>query len=113
MYYHSERQVPHGFWLKLEKQSQNYVFRSAFLTLTIAGAFFYVFQINNVTASGYTVGQLQKQISNLETENRQMAVRVAEIQSIARLSTELQNRGYVPIDKVEYASIGASVVAKR
>ncbi len=113
MYYHSERQVSHTFWLQLEKRTQNYVFRAAFLTLTIAGAFFYVFQINSVTTSGYTIGQLQKQINALETENRQIAVRVAEIQSIAKLSSELQNRGYVPIDRVEYASIGASMVAKR
>ncbi len=113
MYYHSERQIVHSFWLKLEQRTQNYLFRSAFLALTIAGTFLYVFQINNVTASGYTIGQLQKQISTLETENRQIAVKVAESQSIARLSTELQTRGYVPIDHVEYASIGTSVVAKR
>lgn len=113
MYYHSERQITHSFWLKLEQRTQNYLFRSLFLGITIVSTFLYVFQINTVTTSGYRTGQLQKQIATLETENRQIAVQLAEKQSIARLSTELQSLGYVPIDRVEYASIGTSVVAKR
>lgn len=113
MYYHSERQPAHSFLLRVEQKTQNLFFRAGFLTLTVTGAFLYVFQINNVTASGYTIGQLEKQISKLESVNRQVDVEVAEVQSIARLTTELAYRGYVPIDKIEYASIGASVVAKR
>ena len=113
MYYHSERQPAHSFWLRVEQKTQALFFRLGLLSVTVAGAFLYVFQINTVTASGYTIAQLQKQISGLETTNRQMDVQVAEVQSIARLTTELASRGYVPIDKIEYASIGASVVAKR
>ncbi len=113
MYYHSERQLAHSFWLKAEQKTQSIYFRAGFLTLTIVGVFLYVFQINTVTASGYTIGQLEKQISKLESVNRQIDVQVAEAQSIARLTTELANRGYVPIDSIEYASIGTAVVAKR
>lgn len=113
MYYQSRRHTPDSWWLKMEMLSQKLPVRIALAGGMIAAAFLYVFQTNNVTASSYTVGQLNRDIKNLETENRQLEVKLAEIQSIARLSSELQGLGYVPVDTVEYAAVNTAVVAKR
>jgi ATP/ADP translocase len=79
----------------------------------VAAIFFYVIQTNTVTTSGFTVSQLTTQITALQADNRQLDVAVAEAQSIARLTTTVANQGYVPVDHIEYATIGSAVVAKR
>lgn len=113
MYYHSERQLSTSFLSRLEQKTQSVSVRLSFLSLAVMSVFFYVFQVNQVAASSFTIGQLEKQISKLQTDNRQIDVQVAEVQSIARLTTQLQTLGYVPIDHLEYASLGGAVVAKR
>ena len=113
MYYHSRRHTPDSWWLKIESITQKLPVRVAFISVVVAAAFFYVFQTNQVTASGYAVSQLNKQIKTLQVDNRQLDVFLAEEQSITRLNDELADKGYVPVDQVEYASVESAIVAKR
>ncbi len=75
--------------------------------------FLYVFQVNTVTAQGYEISELNKKIKTLQETNRQIDVRIAQEQSLGRLSERLKVFNFVPADTITYIASGASVVAKR
>lgn len=113
MYYHSRRHTQDSWLLKIETMTLSSSIRLAIGGIVVAAVFLYVFQTNNVTASGYTVSQLNNQIKVLQADNRQLDVSLAQAQSIEHLTDELSNKGYVPVDKVEYATVASAIVAKR
>lgn len=113
MYYHSRRHTTDSWWLKIENCTKKLPVRIALVSTVVVATFLYVFQTNHVTASGYTVSQLSNQIKTLEADNRQLDVSLAQAQSIARLTNELAEKGYIPVEHVEYATLASAVVAKR
>lgn len=111
--YSTEHRYTHSRLLRIEKMTQKVSVRLGLLALVIVGTFGYVFQINVVTGSGYRVGQIQRQIAELQVENRQLDVQLAEASSIERLNTLLAERGYVTMGQAEYAHVPVAQVAAR
>lgn len=111
--YSTEHRYTHSRLLRLEKMTQNIGFRLGLLGVVIAGTFVYVFQINMVTGSGYRVAQMKRHIAELQVENRQLDVQIAEASSIDHLNTMLAERGYVTVGHAEYASVAVAHVAVR
>lgn len=111
--YSTEHRYTHSRLLRFEKMTQNIGFRLGLLGVVVAGTFAYVFQINMVTGSGYQVGQMQRQIAELQVANRHLDVEIAEASSIDRLNTMLAERGYVTVGHAEYASLAVAQVAVR
>lgn len=111
--YSTEHRYTHSRLLRVEKLTQSLGVRLSLLAMVIVGTFGYVFQINVVTGSGYQVGQLQRQIAELQVVNRQLDVQLAEASSIDRLNTLLAERGYVTMGQVEYARLNVAQVAAR
>lgn len=111
--YSTEHHYEHSRLLRWEKMTQKISLRLGLLGVVVAGTFVYVFQVNMVTGSGYQVGQMQRQIAELQVENRQLDVQIAEASSIDRLNTMLAERGYVTMGNAEYASLATAQVAAR
>lgn len=111
--YSTEHRYTHSRLLRWEKITQKISLRLGLLGLVVAGTFVYVFQINMVTGSGYSVGQKQRQIAELQVANRQLDVLIAEASSIERLNTMLAERGYVTMGHAEYANLATAQLAAR
>lgn len=109
----NSHQPVYGWLGRVERLTGTLSFRTGMAVFTVAAVFMYVFQVNTVTAKGYAVSEFNKKIKVLEEDNRKLGVSLAQEQSLERLSERVKTLNFVPADHIEYASTGASVLAKR
>ncbi len=73
----------------------------------------YVWQINNTATLGYQMKDLEYKASELATSTHGLRVKIAEVQSTARVLERLEGTGMVPVGNVAYLSALSSEVALR
>jgi len=87
--------------------------RTAMLVGVIVLSFFYLFQINTVSSKGYEVSELERQITDLERETKQLEVDIATHSSMQSIQERLGTLDMVAVDSVEYVTPVGSSVARR
>lgn len=87
-------------------------FRVVLGVFVLSLGFWYVGQTNALSAKGFALRDLEKQLSDLQNENRRLDVELAEQQSLRNLETRLQEVHLVPVGEVEYAA-GNTLAANR
>lgn len=87
-------------------------FRVALGALVLTFGFWYVAQTNALSAKGFALRDLEKQLAELQIENRRLGVELAELQSLRSLETRLTDINLVPVGQVEYVA-ATTLVANR
>lgn len=64
--------------------------------------FLYIFQVNGIAASGYKIGELKKQIYQLEDTNKALQVNISNLKSIDSLQLKTKNFDMVRAQSIEY-----------
>lgn len=75
--------------------------------------FMYVLQTNTVSAKGYQMTDLERQIRILEKETRRLDVEIAQHTSISNLESRLAQTNLVVATDVKYMTLAGTAVAKR
>lgn len=65
----------------------------------------YLFGVNSYASDGYEINQLQNQIANLTTQNRQLTVQTSENSSIISIQNSFQNSNFVPVGQVKFLQV--------
>lgn len=87
-------------------------FRATLGAIVLLFGFWYVAQTNALSAKGFALRDLEKQLTELQIENRRLGVELAELQSLRSLETRLATINLVPVGQVEYVA-GATLVVNR
>ncbi|HLC95387.1 MAG TPA: hypothetical protein VJH89_02765, partial [Patescibacteria group bacterium] len=78
-----------------------------------AFGFLYVIQTNASSAKGYALSDLETQIRDLKRAADTLEVEIATHQSMQKIQERLTDTDFVAVDKVEYLTAVAQVVAQR
>lgn len=73
----------------------------------------YLVSIVSVSTRGYKLHDLETRIEELKLENKKLNLRVAEMQSPARIEAWVRSSGMVAAANVQYVSSTTGVVASR
>lgn len=98
---------------KMRKVFFSTSFRLSLVVFTLIFGLLYLYQTNSVSTKGYKIYEVEKQIKELENENRRLNVEIAKIQSIQNLQERAKQSGLVAVDKIDYLTNVGSAVAMR
>jgi len=87
--------------------------RAFVLVGVVVLSFIYLFQINTVSSKGFEVSELERQITDLERETKQLEVDIATHSSMQSIQERLGSLDMVAVDSVEYVTPVGSSVARR
>ena len=62
----------------------------------------YLFQVNSFSTKGYEVRSLQKKVAQLGEQQKQLATKAAELQSLQRLGSDSALGRMVPVTTISY-----------
>lgn len=96
-------------WQRIADHTAFRVMLGAFVLLL---GFWYVGQTNTLSAKGFALRDLEKQLNDLQSENRRLDVELAEKQSLRSLELRLHEVNLVPVGQVEYAA-GTTLAVNR
>lgn len=82
------------------------------LSIAIVGVL-YIVQTSSVSTKGFEISGLQKQIRELERENRSLDVAIAEQRSMSNVQQRIAAKGYVSAGQLEYITPVGTAVARR
>lgn len=81
------------------------------VVVAVAFGMGYVIVVNQTSAQGFELRDLENRIEQTQTENRKLEVRIAELQSLDSIQSRLEGQGFVPVARIDYLTPGAPVVA--
>lgn len=87
--------------------------RPAALAVITALAISYVVELNLVSRRGFQARALEQRLVELREENQKFTLKLAELQSLTGLDERVAALGLVPIDQVDYVSVGSAPVARK
>lgn len=96
-----------SFW----KKFQGFNFNVIILGLIILVSFLYLVQVNSVAAKGFKIKDLEKRIEELKDGNKNLELKVAELQSRGYIKKEIQKLNMVAVSNVDYITAVSTVVA--
>lgn len=73
----------------------------------------YVVQISKLTAGGFKIADLEKQVNSLADETQKMNAEVASYQSIHSVEKRLDGISMVPVGQIHYVNVAEAAMAKR
>lgn len=73
----------------------------------------YVMQSNATAAKGYTLSDLETQISGLQRDTQRLEVAIATHQSLTSIHKRMTETSLVPIEHIEYITLSGDSVAQR
>ncbi|MFA7244982.1 MAG: hypothetical protein WC070_02230 [Candidatus Magasanikbacteria bacterium] len=88
-------------------------FRISLFAFILVFGVLYILKTTSVSTKGYVISDLEKQVANLEYENRKMDVQVAKYKSMQNLQARISETDLVIVSNVAYLDIFDSSVAKR
>ena len=74
---------------------------------------FYVWQTNNIMASGYHVRDLEKKIAILNETNKALDYQVAQLRSLENVQNRISQMDLVKIDNIEYFKTTSAIIAQK
>jgi len=74
------------------------------LSIIIAAGFLYIFQVTSSAVGGYDTTSLEKQVTKLHDERRNLEMQVADLQSLQAIEQGAKKLQLIASDKVLYTS---------
>lgn len=88
---------------------------TSFRALLIAGivgfGILYVLQMTTLSTKGFAITDLQRKLTTLKHQDRELTVKIAEFRSMHSVQKRLLELDMVPIDKITYIDVGGRAVA--
>lgn len=103
-----------GLALPLGKRLAHVAQRSWVYVLLIAsvvGMVLYVFQMNYTATKGFALREKEVQLDKLKMNVAQLEDQVAQKRALSTIEGQLQGKGYVVADRLEFADVPRSGVA--
>ncbi len=97
----------------LQKLIVSSSFRVGLIVMMILFGVLYVFQTNSVSTKGFEISDLERQIVELERENRKINVEIAEYRSMESIQNRITELNLVTVDSPEYLTPVGTAVALR
>ena len=88
-------------------------FRCVLLTSVAVFGIMYVVQTSSISTKGYEINDLEGQIQVLEQENQKLEFEIATHRSMKSIQERLDGLGLVMADRVDYATLVGTAVARR
>ena len=86
----------------------------AFLVVAIAAVgFSYLITVVSLSTHGFKIKDLERRLDTLKLENKKLNLKVAEMQSPARIEEWVKTSGMVAAVSVQYVNANTGVVAAR
>ena len=82
------------------------------LILIITLLVFYIFQFNALTSETYKIQDSQKKINELFSENENLEIKLAKLNSLASIETLIKEFDFEKVDKIHYIQILESQIVK-
>ena len=104
--------------MRQKKQAWQMLWLSAsfrFVLVFFVGFFgvLYVMQTSDLSAKGYEIGDLQKQLTVLNQDNQKLEYEIANQQSMKNLEQRVKKMNLVVAENIEYATVLSNEVAVR
>ncbi|MDD5043240.1 MAG: septum formation initiator family protein [Patescibacteria group bacterium] len=96
-----------SFWKRINGLNFNVII----LVLIVAAGLLYLVQINSVAAKGFEIKDLEKRIETLKDDNKNLELKIAELQSHSYLAEKIKGLNMVAVSKVDYLIPGSTAVA--
>ena len=93
--------------------SQKRSWRALLLVAIVGVGLSYLVTMVSISTRGYKMRDLERRIEELKRENKKLNLKVAEMQSPARIEKWVKTSGMVAATNVHYISATTSVVATR
>lgn len=93
------------------KISKNKYFRISLLVLLMVVAFFYVWQISQVSTQGYHLKDLERQVATLEKTSERLESEAAKLRSLSYIESKVVELGMVKNNTIVYLSNEPDTVA--
>jgi len=87
--------------------------RILLIALVVVLSVLYVFTTTATSTRGFVMNELEQKITQLEQENQQLQVQIAEQRSLGRIQEKLKETTLVKTTSVEYISSLGATVARR
>lgn len=73
----------------------------------------YLFQVNSISAKGFQVRDLQKQIADIRDYNDKLQLQLIDLKSSPEITGKIKNLNMVPAEKVAYYDAAGELVARK
>ena len=84
------------------------------LTMIVASTFvFYIVQANTISTQGFKTKDIEKRITRLKEQNQALELEAADLQSNSKIQSRIDSLKMVAVDKVDYISPTAEMVAMK
>ena len=88
-------------------------FRITLATIGLVLGVLYIIQVSAITATGYDLATLERQIEELKRENQRLSLQIATHRSMTNIEKRIADLELVSVDAIEYLRSGDAVVARR
>lgn len=97
----------------LSKQNHSRkVIISLLICVIILFSVLYIVQVNGITAGGYKIQKYKSEISRVQSDNKNLELKLSEVRSLSFLEEKVKSLNMVKTAKVEYISPISEVAAK-
>lgn len=73
----------------------------------------YLFEVNSIAAKGFFVRDLQKQISQIKSDNEKLQLRLIDLKASPDISKRIENLKMIPVDKISYYDASGELVVRK
>ncbi len=83
------------------------------IILIISCGIYYIVSINDLSAKGFVMQELKNKLAVINKDNKDMELRVMELESYENIDQRANNLKMVKVDKIDYFTIIDETVAKK
>ena len=98
---------------RVAKIMRNNWFKTGVLSMIAVFGLSFVVQTNSLSTKGYTISGLEKKVTELENQNRQLEVQIAQFQSMHSIKERIKGSNLVSAGTPEYLDAPGTAIAQR
>lgn len=110
---YSTKNSPKAKRMKWKKMFLSTSFRVVLMVLIVLFGIVYLIKMNSVSTSGYKISKLNKKIDKLESQNRQIKVKIAQKKSLQNITKRVQKYNFVPANNLAYIETKDKAIVKK
>lgn len=98
---------------RIAKIMLNKWFKSGVISMVVLFGLSFVVQTNSLSTKGYAISSLEGKITELENQNRQLDVQIAQYQSMHSIKERIKRSNLVAVGTPEYVDAPVMAIAQR
>lgn len=98
---------------QISKIVLNKWFKTGVISMIVLFGLSFVVQTNSLSTKGYAISSLEKKVTELENQNRQLEVQIAQYQSMHSIKERIKGSNLVAVGTPEYVDAPSMAIAQR